>query len=241
MKPIVPSMKYHAHDWNIVTKSEKEIERMEGLEFLSSSRFMGRCVEYYMCDYKAVKESADYYNSIINNRWFFAVITAKNFQRKIIIISNFYELQDKLIEFKITEQTEGLLIVVINMIQKTERCCAGVVFSDGDRDLRIEILPDSVNTRDLTDGTKSSDSMISMDRTLLTLNIVHEGDGEYIKTKEFKFIVEELIRYCGNKRGYYEFIFGSDQNFKFPNLFFTYYSINSRYGYDRNYLWDEYR
>lgn len=239
--PSVPNMKYHAHDWNIVTKSEKEKERIDGLYYLSSSHFLGRCVEYYIYSSKYIINNLKEIEDFLHNRWFFVVITGKSFKRKIILVKSTEDLICKINELNLNLLTTDLLFVFINMIQKCSACSAGVVFSDGDRELRVELMPDSVNTRDLTDGTKDASKMIYLESEILSLKIIHGKNNEYIFTKEFSHIIAEIARCCHNNRGYYEFIFGLDQNFNFPNLFFTYFSFNERYGMNKNHLWDEYR
>ena len=239
MRPELPNMKYHANDWNIVTAHEKERERVEGRAFLSSPHFWGRCVEHYICNCDSIVDKTYYYNSIFHGRWFYATIMADNLKREIRIISHIEELHEKLRSLSPAQQSKGFVIMT-NTIQKANGCCAGVVLSDGERELRAEILPDTVNTRALTDGSSEDKLIISVERNLLSLNYICGANSDYAKSSEYRFVLEELIRYCSRKKGYYEFVYGSDQIYKFPNLFFTYYSSNPRYGFNRGYLWTEF-
>ena len=87
-KPTIPNMEYHANDWGIVTKKEKEIERISGLEFLSSNYFYGRCVEWLSFSLYDFENMKSIIEEKISNRWFFAIITGKNMARKITLVNN---------------------------------------------------------------------------------------------------------------------------------------------------------
>lgn len=230
IKPIVPDMRYHANDWNIVSKKEKEFERVSGLQFLSSNSFQGRCVEWQMFNKEELLEKQSEINSIINNRWFFVIITGKNIKRKIIVINHLNELLAT-IQNNPKFSSNNLTLTFINMIQKTNGCCSGTVLSDGKRDIKIELMNNSVNTRDITDGSKDPKSMLFLETELVSLKIVNGLNNSYALSQEYKFVVHEIIRCCRKVSGYFEFIYGTNQKFGFPNLYFTYFSENPRYGF----------
>ncbi len=235
MQPVVPNMKYHADDWNIITKAEKENERIEGLRILQSALFSGRCVEHYIISGDALLLQKNAINIVLGGRWFFVVIVGAHKRRQIVLIRTVDELFAKV--EKIEDEDS---VTFINMIQKTNDCCSGVVFSSGDGDLSIEIIPDTVNTRDLTDGGGDSNNIISLTTDIYSLRVQHGANNPYRKTKAYRFVVTEVTRACYKNRGYYEFIYGANQTFNFSNLYYTYYSVNNRYGLSKNEAWREY-
>lgn len=230
IKPIVPEMRYHANDWNIVSKKEKEVERISGLEFLSSNSFQGRCVEWQMFNKDEVLKRQTEINSIINNRWFFVIITGKNIKREIVVINNISDLLTT-IENNTKFSSNNLTLTFINMLQKTNGCCSGTVLSDGKRNMKIELICNSVNTRDITDGSKDPKFMLFLENELASLKIVNGLNNAYVLSKEYEFVIREIVRCCRKVSGYFEFIYGTNQKFGFPNLYFTYFSENPRYGF----------
>lgn len=224
---VVPNMKYHADDWKIVTKQEKEIERISGLQFLSSNQFYGNCVEWYLYTYEEYVNKSEEINKIINNRWFFAVVNSTN-QDKIVLLSNKYQnLKNDIDKYQYDIST----ITLVNRIEYCPGACSGVVISDGKNKLTVEIMVDSVNTRDITEGHKDLNNLITLISGDISLKVVCGKNNQYIDSEYYKSVIYKVIQYCKKMSGYYEFIFGSNQIYNFPNLFFTYYSPNIRYGF----------
>lgn len=236
-RPSVPQMKYHANDWNIVSKQEKEIERITGLQFLSSNFFKGRCVEWKITNYFDLKNNLCDFEGLIKKRWFFVVVTGEKVDRKIVLINNTNDLLLEIQDVVKPVNPKQVILTFINMIQKCEGCCSGVVLSDGKGKLKIELMNDTVNTRDITDGTKKNDSMIYLETSQISLKTIHGAQNPYTNTMFFRYVVEEVVRCCYKQAGYFEFIFGSNQNVMFPNLIFTYYSQNTRYGFEHE-IWE---
>ena len=236
-KPSVPDMKYHADDWGIIKTENRQKEKIDGLAYLSSSAFPGRCVEYYIYDGSQIFAEAKNIDTIIQDRWFFVDISIKDIGRTILLVKNTAELFDQLKKYNKGIYVSTTTFIFVNMIQKCLLCCSGIVFSNGEGDLRVELMPDSVNTRDLSDGRADATKLIYYDVDVVSLKIQYGQGSSFNNSTACNFILKEICKCCYKNKGYYEFIYGLDQIYNFPNLFFTYYSDNERYGLKKENRW----
>ena len=206
---------YHnSLEWGIIKENTSSI-RGNGFEFLKRIKLpTGNNFSIKNTD---ILVNKDKYNEEISKSNYLVIFEPHNnsYQRcGIFGVNSFDQIEEYIRNNNIN--INNYQISLVEIIEKITHSFAGVLMSDGEGNTIIEIINDTVDSRELT--SCGADAK----------RIMHFESNDFDNTLyEAPKVIREIKEICQYFRGYYEFAYGSIRGVK--DIYFTFYSSNDEY------------